>query len=164
MPVYTSTIEVQFECDEQDRRATEDGLARAVWEADSRSDVSDIFGVRVHVAEERHIEYLGHQVECGVQVVDPTGAEQCGCQEIMSPVPGVLFIGEVGTEVQRCDTHRPEPRFRSDFEAADYLTNWGVEIERKRKEPLNYGYFVKSLGDFEAGQSEISLPPPTKES
>lgn len=167
MPVYRSIIEVQFECSTEDeRRSTENGLALHTWKADGEPGVFDITAVRVHVATEDHIEFLGNQIEVGVQVVDDTGQDQCGCQEIMSPVPGVLFVGEVGTEVQRCDTHRPEPNFDTDEDAARHLETWGVQTERRVRDDGDgrgwdgLGFFITDLGDFEVGQSAISFPAP----
>lgn len=159
MPIYVSLIEVQFESiegKESDRLEQVNALANACWDADSHTNM-DITGVRVQLPVERHMDYSPNHVELpGIEIVDPTGAPTCGCQEIGSPVSGILFVGEVGTEVQRCDTHAGGPRFESDFRAASYLENWGVKTEERDRGDGATGYFVTDLGDFEAGQSTIA--------
>lgn len=57
-----------------------------------------------------------------------TDNPQCGCEEIGSPVVGILWAPDTN-EVQRCDTHRPAPLFDSDREAADALARQGWTIE-----------------------------------
>jgi hypothetical protein len=55
-------------------------------------------------------------------------ARQCGCQEIESPVPGVLWSPDT-EEVQRCDTHETLV-YVSDSAAADALVDLGWEVWR----------------------------------
>ena len=58
----------------------------------------------------------------------------CGCEEIGSPIPGVLLYVEtlpgfmIGGELERCDTHQPKPLFESDEAAADYAASLGWSI------------------------------------
>lgn len=53
----------------------------------------------------------------------------CGCQEINSPVPGILWAADT-EEVQRCDTHEPEPIYASDDAAADALRGLGWDVRQ----------------------------------
>ena len=54
----------------------------------------------------------------------------CGCEEIKSPLPGVLWAADSwgGGEVQRCDTHQPQPLFETDRDAAEAMKARGYKI------------------------------------
>jgi hypothetical protein len=49
---------------------------------------------------------------------DQTDDPKCGCQEIGSPVEGVLVVDPHRGPIQRCDTHPGGPLYETDWDAA----------------------------------------------